>query len=409
MEEGTFGEWLKSPGELVKAGEMLFVLEGDKAAHEIESFDEGYLCVPADAPKPGDSVRVGQVVGFLLGDGERAPSSVKSPSASGKAEFPMAPSKSSVGGDVEPSASFLGPSIRRPPVTSRPIATPRARRRARELGVDWTRLDGSGRDGRIRERDVLKRALEPQAARGTSAAGLAPVTPGRRTPASRHRLAVAHRMSAGVHNAAPVTLTTKVDASALVAFRERLKGDSPGTNVPSYNDILIWLTAQVLKEHSELNACWHDDGIYLYDEIHIGMAVDTDAGLLVPVIRSADQLTLHQTAEQTRRLIEQARADQLNQRDLEGGTFTVSNLGMFGIDAFTPILNLPQAGILGIGRIAMEPIVRAGQIEVGHNLTLSLTFDHRVVDGAPAARWLKRLCQRIASLAADTSTENSSD
>ncbi len=210
-------------------------------------------------------------------------------------------------------------------------------------------------------------------------------------------------MSAGVHQAAPVTLTTKVDASALVIYRERLKRTATGRVVPGYNDILIWLTARALHNLPELNACWHEDGIYTYDAIHIGMAVDTQAGLLAPVIRNADQLTLDQIAEQTRRLIAEARAGQLNQNQLEGGTFTVSNLGMFGIDAFTPILNLPQAGILGIGRIVEEPIVRAGLIEVGHTLTLSLTFDHRVVDGTPAARWLKQLCQQLVSLPADTS------
>lgn len=403
MEEGIFGEWLKPPGEFVAAGEMLYVLEGEKAAHEIESFDSGYLCVPPDAPQSGDPVSVGQVVGFLLAEGESAPASVKKPSSANvSAGFTSAPSELALTEDTEPSAKVSHSSAPESPVVSRAIATPRARRRAQELGVDWTQLAGSGRKGRIRERDVLMHTAESPAARESSTAGLAPVTPGKHTRASKHRLVLAQRMIAGVHQAAPVTLTTKVDASALVTYRAMLKGTTTGAEAPTYNDILIWLTAQTLRDLPELNACWHADGIHAYDAIHIAMAVDTPLGLLAPVIRSADQLTLHQIAEQTQLLIAQARTGQLNQKHLEGGTFTVSNLGTFGIDAFTPILNLPQAGILGMGRIVEEPVVRAGRIEVGQTLTLSLTFDHRVLDGAPAARWLQQLCQRLMTLAAET-------
>ena len=211
----------------------------------------------------------------------------------------------------------------------------------------------------------------------------APVTLGKHTPASKLRRILAQRMLAGVTQAAPVTLTTKVDAAPVVAYRANLKNLAPKGQAPSFNDILIRLAAQTLRALPELNVCWHRDGIHAYEAIHIATAVDTPAGLLAPVIRHADQLSVAQIAEQTRQLIAQARAGRLNQTHLEGGTFTVTNLGMFGIDTFTPILNLPQAGILGIGRIVEEPVVRAGRLEIGHTLSLSLTFDHRVVDGAP--------------------------
>jgi pyruvate dehydrogenase E2 component (dihydrolipoamide acetyltransferase) len=204
-------------------------------------------------------------------------------------------------------------------------------------------------------------------------------------------------MMAGVHQAAPVTLTTKVDAQSLASFRERLKLESSHGIVPSYNDILIGLAAQTLREFSELNACWYRDGIYQFEEIHVSTAIDTPDGLLAPVIRHTDRLTVKEIAGQTRQLIQLARTGQLKQEHLTGGTFTVTNLGMFGVDAFTPILNLPQASILGIGRIIEEPVVRDGSLKVGLTLTLSLTFDHRILDGAPAARFLQAIATAIAN------------
>jgi pyruvate dehydrogenase E2 component (dihydrolipoamide acetyltransferase) len=204
-------------------------------------------------------------------------------------------------------------------------------------------------------------------------------------------------MMAGVHQAAPVTLTTKVDAQSLVSFRERMKLDASEGTVPSYNDILIGLAAQTLCEFSELNACWYREGIYKFEEIHVATAIDTPDGLLAPVIRHTDRLTVKEIAGKTRQLIQLARTGQLKQEHLTGGTFTVTNLGMFGIDAFTPILNLPQASILGIGRIIEEPVVRDGSLKVGLTLTLSLTFDHRILDGAPAARFLQAIATAIAN------------
>lgn len=397
MEEGVFGQWLKSSGEYVRAGEMIFLLEGEKAVQEIESFDSGYLCIPSDAPQPGATVQVGEVIGFLLAEGEQAPASVhihridSSSTPSHAAESPRLESANSPTTIMHSNPRVAGPAARRlarelgidlsvvftPDPTGRiqtddirrtetpyhrkqsfrqngndPIATPRSRRRARELGVDWSRLNGTGRGGRIRERDVHDAQLTPQLA--NTVAEPTPFVPGHLAPASKLRRVIAHRMMAGMHQAAPVTLTTKIDAQSLVSFRERLKLDANDGTVPSYNDILIGLAAQTLREFPELNACWYREEIYKFEEIHIATAIDTPDGLLAPVVRHTDRLTFIEIAGQTRQLIQLARTGQLKQEHLTGGTFTVTNLGMFGIDAFTPILNFPQAAILGIGRIIEE-------------------------------------------------------
>ncbi|HEV3007212.1 MAG TPA: 2-oxo acid dehydrogenase subunit E2, partial [Pirellulales bacterium] len=172
------------------------------------------------------------------------------------------------------------------------------------------------------------------------------------------------------------------------------------TPAPSFTDLIVKLAAMALRQHPSLNASWRDDGIVIWDEINIGVAVDTEAGLVAPVVRDVPSLGLRQLAAETRRLIERARARRLSAEELQGGTFTVTNLGMFGIDAFTPIVNLPECAILGIGRIVREPAVIGETIAPCDALTLSLTFDHRVVDGAPAARFLDALRQAAEQPAA---------
>jgi pyruvate dehydrogenase E2 component (dihydrolipoamide acetyltransferase) len=259
------------------------------------------------------------------------------------------------------------------------VASPRARRVAAELGIDWSNLRGTGRDGRIRERDVRAAAT----AAGTGGR-LIPYTPSRRT--------IAARMVAGVTQAAPVTLTTRADATNLVnvrgQFRAAAAGDDP---VPGYTDFLVKLAAAALRRHPMLQAQWRDDGLFVPDRVAIAVAVHTDAGLLAPVVRDADRLTLRQVAARSRDLIARARAGRLSADEMRGATFTITNLGGLGVDAFTPIVHLPQCAVLGVGRIVREPAVVGGQVVPRDQVTLSLTFDHRVVDGAPAARFLDTL------------------
>ncbi len=240
--------------------------------------------------------------------------------------------------------------------------------------MDIVGVPGTGRGGRVRERDVRAAA--------TSSSG-------KLIPHSRVRRIIATRMVAGVTQAAPVTLTAKIDATRLVNWRES------ANSKPSYTDLLVALTAKALREHPLLQAQWRDDGLFVPDHVHVAIGVDTDAGLFAPVIRDADRLSVEQIAAISRELIDKARSGRLSADEQRDATFTITNLGMFGIDAFTPIIHLPQCAVLGVGRIVKEPAVFENQIVPRDMLTLSLTFDHRVVDGAPAARFLQTLAHLI--------------
>ncbi len=257
--------------------------------------------------------------------------------------------------------------------------SPRARRVARELGIDTSTLRGTGAGGRVRERDVRAAAASAVAGR------LVPHTPTRRL--------IAARMVAGVTQAAQVTLTTKADASDLVAIRERLKAATD--TAPAFTDLIVKLTAAALQQHPMLQAQWREDGLFVPDAIHIAVAVDAPAGLLAPVLRGVDRLNISEVAAQSRELIALARAGRLSAEQMRDATFTITNLGMYGVDAFTPIIHLPQCAILGVGRIVREPAVVGDVMVPRAMLTLSLTFDHRVVDGAPAARFLDSVRRNI--------------
>jgi pyruvate dehydrogenase E2 component (dihydrolipoamide acetyltransferase) len=392
MDVGTFAGWLKQDGAQVREGDALFVLESDKAAQEIEALDAGILRIGSDAPMPGDEVRVGQVLAYLVVEGEVAPAvGGAAPVVAGARAEPVAGPAArrlarSLGVDLgRVGGSGAGGRITEADVSrhgttsrARPISSPRARRVAQELGVDWTGLTGSGRNGRIRESDV-------RAAAGKSDGRLIPHTPIRRT--------IAARMLAGVTQAAPVTLTTKVHATDLVNLRNQFKvaATSADDIVPSFTDLIMKLTAAALQKHPLLLAQWRDDGLFRPERFDLAFSVDTEAGLLVPVVRGVDRLTLRQVAVQTRQLISLARSRKLTAEQMRDATFTITNLGGLGIDAFTPIIPLPQCAVLGIGRIVREPVVRHDQIVPGDVLTLSLTFDHRILDGAPAARFLQTL------------------
>lgn len=274
-----------------------------------------------------------------------------------------------------------------------PAISPRAARTAAQLGVDWTRLPGTGTQGRIRERDVLAASGNTASPTpGTSAATrTVPITPLRRT--------IANRMIASLQQTAPVTLTAEIDVTALVALRDQLKRSGEPL-VPSITDAFSKLVALALQEYPTLNARWRDDAIELFDEVHIGIAVDTNEGLLVPVVRDAHRQSVFEIARQSRELIEKARARRLTTQDLQGGTFTITNLGALGIDAFTPIINFPETAILGLGRIQPRPTIaldHSAQSPQRQIMTLSLTFDHRILDGAPAARFLQTLARLAAA------------
>jgi pyruvate dehydrogenase E2 component (dihydrolipoamide acetyltransferase) len=354
MEQGVFVGWLKADGAAVRAGEALFTLESDKATEDVEGFDAGVLHIPADGPRKGDVLAVGTVIGFVLQAGEPIP----------VANQPSAAPERAVAMVAETTAPETRASSR-----DRPSSSPRARRTAANLGIDWKEATGTGRTGRIRERDVL--ALS--------------------TPGDSTRRVIAERMVVSQRSTASVTLTTTIDATNLVNIRAEWKGDC----VPTYTDLFVKLTALALEKHPVLNAHWNKDRIVFQEGIHIGIAVDTDAGLLVPVVRDVPRLSLKELAIRSRDLIDRARQRKLSASEMQGGTFTVTSLGAFGIDAFTPIINYPECAILGIGRIRRCPVVVDDQIVIRDQVTLSLTFDHRITDGAPAARFLQTLSAAI--------------
>ncbi len=438
MEEGVFGEWLKQDGDEVKAGDLLFTVEGDKATQEVEVFESGILRLPQGAPASGDVIPVGALLAYILQVGESMPA--------GGSESPQSGELEGQGSTGSPSAA-AEPAFRKPSAAQTdsadgqvyPNISPRARRVAGELGVDWTLLTGSGRTGRIVERDVRAAAetmvepvevdMSPVARRMAAEAGipledLAAIRPGGRIqredveaaiaarrqpvhadetapqvlPHTRIRQITAQRMAESAHTTAPVTLTTEADATELVALREQLKSSYArrGLAVPSYNDIYIKLAAAALQEHPTLNSNWDDEGLILHGEIHIGFAVETERGLLAPVLRDVPAKSLRVIAAESASLIEGAQQERLSHEAMQGGTFTITNLGMYGIDAFTPIINLPQAAILGIGRIVCKPAVHDGEVVPRQMVALSLTFDHRVVDGAPAARFLNTVREYVA-------------
>ncbi len=452
MEEGTFVRWLKAPGDRVKPSEPLFELEGEKSVEPVESIDGGILHVPAGAPGEGAVVKVGTLIGWLLADGETppayapevpqgpaaAPAAVPShPAAAHAAQTkssPLTPSAprptGPVGGPTSPTFRRLarelgvdvatvagsGPAGRiladdvfdvavarvgaatGGAAESRRVSTPRARATAARIGVDWALLPGSGRGGRVREADVLGAAARP------AAAGAAGKAPSRLAGLPKRRRTIAERMLASQAENAPVTLHTRADVTALAALRSRLKfsGTLP---VPAYTDLLAKIVADVLLRHPSLAGCWDLSGAIVYpdaDSLHIGIAVDTEGGLLVPVVRDVGRRSLAEITAESRELIEKARAQKLPAAAMEGGVFTITNLGGFRIDEFTPIINGPQTAILGVGAIRRESVVVADtigaeSIAIRDLMTLSLTFDHCRVDGGPAARFLDDLRRAIES------------
>lgn len=394
MDEGTFVEWLKQDGEKVEAGEMLFVLEGEKASQEIESFDAGILRIPPDAPQPGDEVVVSQLLAYLVEDGEVPPFELEGAAKPKAPEPPRKEEPITQATAPAPAPETQVPEPASAPPSKRTAITPRARRVARELGVEWSGLRGTGVGGRIREEDIRAAA---QASKPPTPVE-APATAGQGTtvPITRIRQTIAERMVAGVNEAAPVTITTKVDASGLAALRDRFKASDQYEIIPTYTDMVLKLASIAASEHPMITGQWREDGIFIPENVHIAFAVDTESGLLAPVIFDVPEKSLSKIAAESREIVDSARKGELKVDQLQNGVFTITNLGGYGVDSFTPIINLPQSAILGVGRIVREPVVLNGEVVPGETMSLSLTFDHRVIDGAPAARFLERVCQLLA-------------
>jgi pyruvate dehydrogenase E2 component (dihydrolipoamide acetyltransferase) len=387
MEEGVFIEWLQRHGEFVKAGDALFTIESDKAAQEVEAIDSGLLQIPANGPQKGDKIKVGAAIGYLLGDGETAealaalPDKTTAPAAEKCAPGDGGPGETDAGG-ARGSAAVVAAQRK----SGAPPASPRARRAAVEKGVSLGDVQPSGSSGRIRERDVLK----VWNARGTESSNWQSIE------TSSIRRTIAERMTRSLQNTAPVTIHRRCDAVQLVDLRGQLKAAAEDGQGPSFNDILMKIVAGALRRHPMLSARWVADNIELPKSMHIGFAVDTEHGLVVPVVRDVGLLSLHEVTMSSRALVSAARARELKPDQMQDGCFTITSLGGYGVEEFTPIINHPQTAILGVGAIKREAVaMEDGSLANRHQLTLSLTFDHRIVDGAPAARFLQLVCERI--------------
>jgi pyruvate dehydrogenase E2 component (dihydrolipoamide acetyltransferase) len=401
MEEGTLCRWLVPDGGQVKRGDLLFEMETEKVQLEVESEHEGSLkqLVPEGAVlKPGD------VVGAILAAGEEVPQSLLDRVAAQGGEVPGAGSQSTAAAAeaTAPAAEAgAGPA---PAAGEPPRVSPIARRMADQHGIDVRTLTGTGPGGRIVERDV-QNAIDARAAQPVSET--APLAPEAATAAPSpaaveaivyrgRRRTIGERMRESVGSMAQVTLTseTQIDAALEMVHGLNREWRKDGV-VVTLTALIVRACALALKEHPQLNSRLDGEQILIAREVNIGVAVDQDAGLIVPVVRAADRMSLQLVAKTLRELTEKARQDQLRPDDVTGGTFTVSSLEGSGVDAFTPIINPPQAAILGVGRVRDVAAFEGASVFKRQATTLSLTFDHRILDGAPAARFLDRVAELL--------------
>ncbi|MDE0484538.1 MAG: dihydrolipoamide acetyltransferase family protein [Candidatus Poribacteria bacterium] len=434
MTKGKIGKWLVKEGDTVTEGQPLLEIETDKVVHEQESPADGVIA--QILPEEGSDVPVNALLAIIAAPGEEverveadtipepqepdepeptttkptAPTKIQSQQTLPTAEYIKASpaakqlaekltidltqvKASGPGGrilesDIHRYIETRGPT---PTESTRLKASPLARRLAKEFGLDLTSISGSGPDGRIVRDDILQVAdgmpdqvlrTEPAASEVVELSGI--------------RKIIAERMTMSVQTNASVTLHTEVDATTLVELRGLFNEELEKREMSlTYTDLLVKIVAIALREHRLLNATLTDEGIHMLADINIGVAVALEDGLVVPVVRNADQIGLAAISEQVRTLAEKARNNQLTPGELQGGTFTLTNLGNFGVDAFTPIINPPECAILGVGRIVKKPVVHKDEIAIRTMLSLSLTFDHRVVDGAPAAQFLQTVSQYI--------------
>lgn len=374
-EEGVLTAWLRPAGTRVAMGDPVAEITTEKATFEIPAPEEGTLHPVAAV---GTSLRVEALMGYILRNGETAPTGILDSGSSAQTSLEPAETKASTKSDA-PSSGPLR-------------ATPLAKKLAAQHGINLQQVKGTGPGGRIVEADVLALVSKPApAAQAPSSADDKPAA--ERVPLAGLRRSLADRLRTTLSTAAPTTLTREVNADVLVAARMALSEKLGQT--PSYDALFIKLFAVALHERPELNGTIENDSIVRFNEINVGFAVAAPNGLIVPVIRNADSVSFREIADTAKDLTGRALTSRLQPAHLDGGTATISNLGVHGIDAFTPILNGSQAAILGIGRIAERPVVRGGQLAAGQTCILSLTFDHRLADGAPAALLLDAVARRM--------------
>jgi len=422
MEEGTILKWLKSDGDEVKRGEELVEIETDKANMTYEADESGVLKIVA---REGDTLAVGETIaqiggGSADGGGAQQPQAAEEPQEAPAEKPQEAPAEGGGAGAPEeevervkqPVATEERPAPEREGEgNGRVKASPIARRMAKELGVELASLRGSGPGGRIVKSDVEAAAKDGGAAEraeqaeereerpvpqpvasGDGASGRGATTT---EDLTRLQQTIARRMAESKATAPEFVITCEVDMQDAVDFRKQLKAASGDAPAPSFNDFVVKASALALKEFPRANGAYRDGKFELYSRINVGIAVAGQDALIVPTIFDADNKSLGQISRDARALAERVRAGKITPPELSSGTFSVSNLGMFGIKRFTAVINPPQAAILAVGEMTPRPVVRDGEITVRPVMELTLTCDHRILYGADAAQFLGRIRERL--------------
>jgi pyruvate dehydrogenase E2 component (dihydrolipoamide acetyltransferase) len=404
MTEGKLAKWHVKVGDAVKSGQVMCEIETDKATMEVEAVDEGkigQIVVPEDT----EGVKVNAVIAILLEEGETAVPSA--PAAAPAAAPPQAaPAPQAVA--PKPAASAAAPAATAPPSAKpaekpsggRIFASPLARRIAADKGLDLARIAGSGPHGRIVKADV--EAAKPGAAAAAPTAAPRPAAapqpviaaPGdTRVPHTAIRKVIARRMLESKQLVPHFYLTVEFEIDALLAARQAINAMTEKKKGPkiSVNDMVVKACAKALRDHPDCNASWTEDEMIQYGAVDISVAVATDRGLITPIVRNADMKGLGQIASETKDLAARARSGKLKLEEFQGGSFTISNLGMFGVKEFGAIINMPQAMILAVGAGEERVVVRSGEMVIRNMMSCTLAVDHRVVDGALGAQYLQTL------------------
>lgn len=393
MSEGVIANWLVKVGDVFKAGSILAEIETDKATMEYECFEKGtvlYLAV-----EKGQSVKVDDVIcviGEPNADYKLLLEQMKGGSGAGQASSQNAPQTNSQ--TLPTPAAQQDAPVNGHHAHERIKISPLAKQLAKEKGIDLASLQGSGEHGRIVKRDIENFTPTAKSAKSeTSAQPVTQVSLGQESfeevPVSQMRKTIARRLSESKHTAPHFYLTMEIEMDAAMEARERMNESSPVKI--SFNDLVVKACAMALKKHPAVNSSWLGDKIRYNHHVHVGVAVAVDEGLLVPVVRFTDQKSLSQIAAEVKDLAQKAKNKKLQPSDWAGNTFSVSNLGMFGIDEFTAIINPPDACILAVGGIKQTAVVKNGQLAIGNVMKVTLSCDHRVVDGAMGAAFLKTL------------------
>jgi pyruvate dehydrogenase E2 component (dihydrolipoamide acetyltransferase) len=380
MHEGTVQRYFKAVGDSIAAGEPLYEVETEKVLYEVESPAAGI--VAAWLVDEGATVDCGVAVAVLAEPGEDLAAisgRYSSRTSANGASAPSAPTPTHHNAATSSAAAPAAGGGRRP-------VSPVARKLAAELGVNVDTIEGTGPGGRITKEDVERAAKQPKAAAAPAPASLAAAS---RTPMHGARKTIAERMHQSLRDSAQLTITTEGDVTPATELRTRLKNDFDLT----YTDMIVHAAARALLRHPRVAARLESAEIVAPSRIDVGIAVALSEGLIVPVIHDAARKQLREIAIESKAMGEKARTGHLKLEDVTGGVFTVTNLGTYGVDAFTPILNPGETAILGVGRIVEKPAIYRGEIARRAMMTLSLTFDHRVVDGAPAAEFLQTVIE----------------